>query len=550
MMRSLIVVASLAVLSSGTLLAEQASDVPQVKLEAERLPDLNFPRAGHQVFYVGDELTVVGGHTSGFVPTPTAEYLSGGKWNVVHTVYSHDNGMAVVLRQGRKVLIGGGHEKNLGIGQSYEVEMYDQTSHSFDGFGCFDRKRAFASGIELDSGRVLIAGNHRGNDGFEMFDGRKFFTPVKDVAVWHSSPYILRTAPDDVLVFGSVWRNNRFEPCDTVERLNGELFTVPLLREWIPILYDQNSHAVSSRIDDYSYILAAYNADGEVAFIRVTGTDFALLPTASPVPTASQWGGIIYNRVAIADSRVHRAYLVGSDTTGRAYVVSVEYDKTPAPLTLYYTDPLPDLGDTTPVLTPDGNLVITGGITNDNFAPFASVWLLHLQAEPSVANDSPFGLLFPLVLLALVVAVIAVCILFVRRRRRGPAIDAASPEAVPDDRVMMQRICQLMTEERLFLNPELKLSDVADRVGSNRSYISFCINTVEGCSFSSFVNRYRVEYAKQLLLMHPEWKSATIGLESGFSSEQSFFRVFKLSTGMAPKEWILHNSQNGEFDKM
>ena len=57
-------------------------------------------------------------------------------------------------------------------------------------------------------------------------------------------------------------------------------------------------------------------------------------------------------------------------------MLRVDYDKRPAPLTLYYTDPLPDFGDTTPVLTPEGNLVITGGITDDNFAPFASVWPL------------------------------------------------------------------------------------------------------------------------------------------------------------------------------
>ena len=176
---------------------------------AERLPDMNIPRAAHNVFYVGGELTVVGGHTSGFVMTPTAEYFKDGAWHMVPTVYHHDNGMAVVMSDGKRVLLAGGHDKNLGIGQSWEVEMYNSETHTFDGFGCLDRNRALAQGIALDGGRVLIAGNHKGNDAFEMFDGKKFFNHVKDVTVWHG----------------------HFKPCDTVDRLKGEPFTAPLLKE-------------------------------------------------------------------------------------------------------------------------------------------------------------------------------------------------------------------------------------------------------------------------------------------------------------------------------
>ena len=44
---------------------------PVVKVEAERLPDMNIPRSGHSAFLLNGEITVVGGHTSGFVLTPT-----------------------------------------------------------------------------------------------------------------------------------------------------------------------------------------------------------------------------------------------------------------------------------------------------------------------------------------------------------------------------------------------------------------------------------------------------------------------------------------------
>ena len=511
-------------------------------LEAERLPDMNMPRAGHNVFYANGELTVVGGHTAGFVMTPTAEYFKEGSWHLMPTVYHHDDGMAVVMDNGKKVLLAGGHDKNLGIGQSFEVEMYNSLTHTFEGFGSLDRSRALAQGVELADGQVLIAGNHKDNDAFELFDGNRFFHGVKDVSIWHSSPYLLPITNDDVIAFGAVWRDG-FEPCDTVDRLNGVPFTVPLLLEWMPLLYDQNNHATESfigdkGIGDYSYLIAAYNHDGEVAFIHIQDTVFSLLPTTTPVPLASEWGTIKYNRPAIADRQTHRAYLVGSDTTGRVYVVTVEYDKQPAPLTLSVSDPLTDFGDATPVLTPDGDLIITGGITDDNFTPFASVWLLHTGTHMAVAataahrNWTWLWVLCGLLVLAAVFAIIRHC--EERQRRSNPKRNDESDE-------LLKRITELMEAQRLYLNPELKVTDVADALGVHRNAVSACINAQKGCSFNQFVNDYRLEHAKKLLRETPDLKISTISLESGFATEGTFFRVFKAATGMTPKEWAEKN---------
>lgn len=126
---------------------EQAG-CPVVRVEAERLSDLNVPRSGHSAFIANGELTVVGGHTSGFVLTPTAEYYKDGKWHLLQTVYAHDGGFSVVFKSG-KVLLAGGFKDNLGISQSFEVEMYDPVTHHFDGFGCLDQKRASATAVEL-----------------------------------------------------------------------------------------------------------------------------------------------------------------------------------------------------------------------------------------------------------------------------------------------------------------------------------------------------------------------------------------------------------------
>lgn len=549
-MKSSIVISFL--LTSVSLLMGQPvanTELTQKKLEAERLPDLNVPRAGHNVFFVGDELTVVGGHTSGFVLTPTAEYFSEGSWHTMPTVYLHDNGMSVVMNEGQRVLIAGGHERNLGIGQSYEAEMYNPASHIFEGFGYLDHNRALAQGVELDSGRVLITGNHKGNDSFEMFDGQRFFHYVKDVTVWRSVPYVLPVAPDNAIAFGAVWREQGFKPCDTVDRLKGDPFCVPLLKEWMPILYDQNSHAQESFVGDkttgdYSYIIAAQNTCGEMAFIHVRDTIFSLLSTTVPVPTMTQWGHIKYNRPAIADRGAHRSYLVGNDTTGRVYVVSVEFDKQPAPITLYYTDPLPDFGDATPVLTPDGDLVVTGGITDDNFAPFASVWLLHTGERKAAAMaEAQPRKVWPWLLCGLLAVAVVIVIIAKRHGQTQTMpieVTETEPEPMPQqesNNELMTRITQLIEEKRLYLNPELKVTDVAEALGTNRNVVSACINA-QGRTFNQLVNDYRLQHAKKLLQQMPDIKISTAGMESGFANEVTFFRVFKDATGMTPKEWV------------
>lgn len=155
-----------------------AADVPPVSsfhaepLSYERLPDMHVPRFGHAAFYAGGELVVAGGHTSGFVPTATAERLSGGHWHLMDMVYTHDNGLCVVMSNG-SVLLAGGHSEPLGIGQTFTAETYDPATRRFTGFGCLDRKRALAVGVEIDSGRMVIAGNHSASDAIELFDGKK-----------------------------------------------------------------------------------------------------------------------------------------------------------------------------------------------------------------------------------------------------------------------------------------------------------------------------------------------------------------------------------------
>lgn len=518
---------------------------PIIKLEAERLPDMTVPRSGHSAFLANGEVTVVGGHTSGFVLTPTAEYFEDGKWHQLQTVYTHDGGISIVMKSGL-VLLAGGFKDNLGIGQSFEVELYDPATHQSKGFGCLDQKRVAGAAVELDSGRVMITGNWYTNDGIEIFDGKTTFSHVRDVTQSRYLPHLFRTSDGDVLIVAGY--DNHGESIDTivVDRLYGEPFRNELFDNWHPLHYDLAQHSDDSFIGDetkgeFRYLMPVENKDGQLAIIDVRDTIFTPLPTSAPIPMSSQWGDIKYITPVYADRQHQRGYIVGFDKTSRLYALCIDYARNPATLKLYHTDPLPEAGMLTiPVLTAEGNLMLTGGIgtePNGNFSPKASVWLLRFNDDGSEATVSANGWLWGLLAAGLLLAFVVFFVL--KHRKPQPQQESEEPsEAVTKgDEQLMQRICHLMDEKQLYLQQGLKVSDIASALGINSRYVSDCVKAVRGCSLTQFVNEYRVEHAKRLLLERPEMKISTVAIESGFTNDKAMTRYFKEQTGMTPTEW-------------
>ena len=512
---------------------------PIVRIEAERLPDLNIPRSGHSAFIANGEVTVVGGHTSGFVLTPTAEYYKDGQWHQLQTVYAHDGGFSVALKSG-KVLLAGGFKDNLGISQSHEVEMYDPVTHHFDGFGCLDQKRASAVAIELDSGKVLITGNWYADDGMECFDGQTSFSYVKAIRQPRYLPHLFRTSDGDILVVAGY--DTKGQPIDSliVERMKGEPFHALLFDTWRPLQYDLALRSDESFIGDDTYLMPVQDKDGQVAIAEVRDTVFSLLPTDQTIPMASKWGKISYYTPVYADSLHRRGYVMGCDSTGRQYALCIDYAKRPAEFVLFYTDPLTDgITITIPVMTDEGDLMLTGikQVTkpNFNFYPSAQVWLLHLATddqEASVSNHY-YWLWVLLGLAALVIIAIGTAL---SKRRSSASEQPSAPQPVIDDE-LMQRIVQLMEQEKPYLSSELKVSDLADRLGTNSRNISDCIRNSTDNTFANFINAYRIDHAKQLMSNHPDMKISEVFLSSGFANETTFFRIFKAATGMTPNEW-------------
>ena len=123
-----------------------------------------------------------------------------------------------------------------------------------------------------------------------------------------------------------------------------------------------------------------------------------------------------------------------------------------------------------------------------------------------------------------------------------------SPEGVNADPAfeglpLRQRIDYLMNEEQMYLQPNLKISDLAQRLGSNRNYIYGAVNKDMGMSFTEFVNRLRVAHSQRLMRENPQMLLGEVAVKSGFSSTVSFYRAFKKYIGCAPKEWQSDNHE-------
>ena len=100
----------------------------------------------------------------------------------------------------------------------------------------------------------------------------------------------------------------------------------------------------------------------------------------------------------------------------------------------------------------------------------------------------------------------------------------------------------LMEKEKLFLQPNLKLSEVAFALNTNRTYIYNALmdnGSGEHLSFSDYVNQYRIRYSLELLEKHAGNKQIEDMIyESGFASKAAFYHNFKKFVGMTPNQYL------------
>ncbi len=145
----------------------------------------------------------------------------------------------------------------------------------------------------------------------------------------------------------------------------------------------------------------------------------------------------------------------------------------------------------------------------------------------------------------------------------GNAVDADSQMDNADDkyknyklsdeecRRLIKILDREMSKNKLYMNPSLKIADLAVVANTSSHALSYVFNQFLQKSYYDYINEYRVEEFKTAIQKekYSRYTLEALSEHCGFSSRASFFRSFKKVTGITPNEYIKNIKMSGKDRK-
>jgi PAS domain S-box-containing protein len=105
---------------------------------------------------------------------------------------------------------------------------------------------------------------------------------------------------------------------------------------------------------------------------------------------------------------------------------------------------------------------------------------------------------------------------------------------------LFAKLTILFERQKIYLNPNLKLGDIAKKLKTNSKYLSQVVNNQTNNNLIHYVNLYRIEEAKRKIISDEYLHLTTYGVAQtcGFKNKSTFYKVFKEITTMTPKDYI------------
>lgn len=372
------------VLDKVTPKSKQSSSTESPEWKWERIADMNTARMGHQIFPSGDGFVVVGGHTTDFQLTKTAEIYQNGKWTNISINNPHDGAFSVILNDGR-VMVGGGFSSAKGVGQSKKTDIYDPKTQSFTAGPDMTVARAYAKAIVAGS-KVYVNGNwYADNNVMDCYDGSSFKAVGSDL-IEVSNPYMLASnsavwtwSMSDIkgkaLSLGETSSGNtgiRFVELLTGNNQTGIYIWGPSDKPLSLSEDVRSSNYYDSKYDEYYYLTKDDNGKYTLCYINVTKESggsykFEIPNTYPDTQTTIEYRGSVF-----FNSAKDEVYLVGSSGASNnqtVYLVCYNFsDESVVHRTLTKIDGFEhNLMSGAWTLLNDGRLVCTGGGINSNF---------------------------------------------------------------------------------------------------------------------------------------------------------------------------------------
>ncbi|MGQ8337039.1 helix-turn-helix domain-containing protein [Sunxiuqinia sp. A32] len=103
----------------------------------------------------------------------------------------------------------------------------------------------------------------------------------------------------------------------------------------------------------------------------------------------------------------------------------------------------------------------------------------------------------------------------------------------------LEELVTLMKKEKLYLDPELNIGDLANKLGIHVHQLSKMVNSQLNKNFFEFINEYRIDEFKKLATDPKNKHISILGLamDAGFNSKATFNRIFKNATGLTPSDF-------------
>lgn len=103
-----------------------------------------------------------------------------------------------------------------------------------------------------------------------------------------------------------------------------------------------------------------------------------------------------------------------------------------------------------------------------------------------------------------------------------------------ETKILIDTLETYFSKEKPYLNPNLKITDLAQKLSIPSHQLSKIFNENLDISFSEYVNKFRIEEAKKLIREHSNFTIEAIGNQSGFNSKSAFYKAFRAYTGTTP----------------
>ena len=101
----------------------------------------------------------------------------------------------------------------------------------------------------------------------------------------------------------------------------------------------------------------------------------------------------------------------------------------------------------------------------------------------------------------------------------------------------LERLNSLMTNNRIFADPELRLPGLAAQLDLSAHQLSELLNARLGKSFARYLREQRVAASKSMLCDEPSASVLAVGLSVGFTSQSTFYEAFRDIEGMTPGQY-------------